>query len=496
MAIGDWRLAIGDWRLAIGDWRLAIGDYYDLFLLSSQSSVPSPQSPVLSPQSPSPMPKILRFVIVLLVLQPAWIFVVLLHSSANAAELIGRAILSADTFAPGPTTGLFKKTNRTTPFVNAQPVQGFSAAIAHVKKGVYQVISDNGFGAKANSPDYVLRMYAVEPNFSTGKVFPVNIQTGERLQSFNRQSFIELNDRNRKVNFSIVADLTSYPGSTNLVSSVIKDNRLLTGGDFDIESFRQINDGTFWIGDEFGPFLLHVGKNGELLDSPIPLPMFLKNDKLNFVKSPDHPDFTNLSDEKARVAAATLPGSRGFEGLASDSSGTKLYAMLEGALVQEPQKKRLSIYEFDLASKQYTGRIFPYLLENSSHAIGELTAINDVEFIVIERDNAQGDPNKPVFKTPAQFKRIYKINITKMNKEGFVEKELLVDFLKIRDPKGIGGEDTVNGIFTFPFVTIETVLPIDDTTLLVVNDNNYADTKGRNPDRIDNTEFILIKLDK
>lgn len=441
------------------------------------------------------MLKILFFVTVLLVLQPAWIFFVLLNSSVNAAELIGRAVLSADTFAPGATTGLFKKTNRTTPFINAQPVQGFSAAIAGSRKGTYLVISDNGFGAKANSPDYVLRIYAVEPDFTTGKVFPVNVQTGERLQSFNRQSFTELNDRNRKVNFSIVADLTSYPNSTNSVSKVIKDNRLLTGGDFDIESFRQINDGTYWFGDEFGPFLLHMGKYGELLDSPVPLPIFLKNEQLNFVKSPDHPDFTNLSDDKARVAAATLPGSRGFEGLALNSSGTKLYAMLEGALVQEPQKKRLLIYEFDLASKQYTGRIFPYLMEDDRHAIGELTAINDLEFIVIERDNNQGDPNKPAFKTPAKFKRLYKINITKTNKEGFVEKELLVDLLKIRDPKGIGGGDTVNGVFAFPFVTIETVLPVDNRTLLVVNDNNYADTIGRKPKQIDNTEFILIRLD-
>ncbi|KAF3887560.1 MULTISPECIES: esterase-like activity of phytase family protein [Nostocales] len=438
----------------------------------------------------------LKFVSVLLGLQPAWILVVLLNSSVNAAKLIGRAILNADTFAPGLTTGLFKKTNRTTPFVNAQPVQGFSGAIAASRKGTYLVISDNGFGAKANSPDYVLRLYAVEPDFTTGRVFPINIQTGERLQSFNRQSFIELNDRNRKVNFPIVADLTFYPNSTNSVSKVIKENRLLTGGDFDIESFRQINDGTYWMGDEFGPFLLHLGKDGELLDAPVPLPLFLKNDKLNFIKSPDHPDLANLADDEARVTAAILPGSKGFEGLALNSSGTKLYAMLEGALVQEPQKKRLLIYEFDLTSKQYSGKTFSYLMEDSSHAIGELTAINDREFIVIERDNTQGDPNKPAFKTPAQFKRLYKINITKMNKEGFLEKELLVDLLKIRDPKGIGGQDTVNGVFAFPFVTIETVLPVDDRTLLVVNDNNYADTRGRNPKQIDNTEFILIKLDR
>lgn len=72
----------------------------------------------------------------------------------------------------------------------------------------------------------------------------------------------------------------------------------------------------------------------------------------------------------------------------------------------------------------------------------------------------------------------------------------MVDLLKILDPQGIGGNATKNGIFTFPFVTIENVLPIDTKTLLVINDNNYADTIGRNPGQADNTEFIKIKLDK
>lgn len=60
---------------------------------------------------------------------PALILSLLLNSPALAAELVGRAVLPADTFAPGSTTGQFKKTNRTVPFINAQPVQGFSAVI-------------------------------------------------------------------------------------------------------------------------------------------------------------------------------------------------------------------------------------------------------------------------------------------------------------------------------------------------------------------------------
>lgn len=429
---------------------------------------------------------------------PALILSLLLNFPALAAELVGRAVLPADTFAPGSTTGQFKKTNRTVPFINAQPVQGFSAVIPGLKAGTYLVISDNGFGSKVNSPDNVLRIYALEPDFTTGQVFPVNLQTGERLKSFNRKSFLQLNDKRNLANFPIIASQKVYPGSNIPVSREIAKNRLLTGADFDTESFCRVSDGSYWIGDEFGPFLLHVGKDGELLDSPIPLPNFLAIGKLNFVKSPDNPEFANLPDDTARIAAANLGGSKGFEGLALNGSGTKLYAMLEGALKDDIVRSasRLLINEFDLATKQYTGKVFSYQLENPNYAIGDLTAINDNEFIVIERDNNQGDPNNPAFKTPAQFKRLYKINITNLDKQGFVKKELLVDLLKISDHKGIAGNLTKNSIFTFPFVTIENVLPIDARTLLVINDNNYADTIGRYPGRADNTEFIKIRLDK
>ena len=48
---------------------------------------------------------------------------------------------------------------------------------------------------------------------------------------------------------------------------------MLTGADFDIESLRVAPDGTLWIGDEFGPFLLHFdARPAALLHAPFPLP--------------------------------------------------------------------------------------------------------------------------------------------------------------------------------------------------------------------------------
>ena len=41
-------------------------------------------------------------------------------------------------------------------------------------------------------------------------------------------------------------------------------DRLLTGGDFDIESVRQDRRGDLWFGEEFGPYLLHTDRHGRL----------------------------------------------------------------------------------------------------------------------------------------------------------------------------------------------------------------------------------------
>lgn len=62
---------------------------------------------------------------------------------------------------------------------------------------------------------------------------------------------------------------------------------LLAGADFDIESMQRAPDGTFWFGEEFGPFLLHTDVTGKVLEAPIPLPDLANPGKE--VRSPQNP---------------------------------------------------------------------------------------------------------------------------------------------------------------------------------------------------------------
>ena len=182
--------------------------------------------------------------------------------SYDTVTLVKRAVLPADTFSAGTTsgTGLGKTqiNGQTVPFQLKQPVQGFSSMIRQ-SDGTYLAMADNGFGTLENSADFELRVYQLDPDFETH-------------QTINEQHAFTLSDPNKKIPFAI----------TNQFS----ENRVLTGADFDIESMQRAPDGTFWFGDEFGPFLLHTDTQGVLLEAPISLQV---NGKL--LRTALHPDF-------------------------------------------------------------------------------------------------------------------------------------------------------------------------------------------------------------
>ena len=104
-----------------------------------------------------------------------------------------------------------------------------------------------------------------------------------------------------------------------------------------------------------------------------------------------------------------------------------------------------------------------------------------------------GRAANPCRRAPPRFKKIFLIDLGHVDQNGIVLKSEVADLMNLSDPDDIGRTGT--GLFTFPFVTIESVIPLSPTTLGVLNDNNYPFSSGRNPGRPDDNEFILIRLD-
>jgi hypothetical protein len=400
-----------------------------------------------------------------------------------AGTLAGFAVMPADTFAPGPTSGQFASSanGRTLPLVDKQPVQGFSGVLPGPVAGTFTVMPDNGFGTKANSPDTLLRLYTLKPDFrhwngtglaGTAAVIPVDRESGDELPAFDERSMFSLRDPQGHLGFTTVADGELYPyagsgpGAADIpVDPAIRKQRLLTGWDFDIEAVRMDRKGRFWFGDEFGPFLVQTNAQGRVLQAEVALPG---------VMSPDNPHLGGGTPNLGR--------SRGFEGMAIDAAGKHLYTLLEGTVTGDPVGS-LRINRFHIASARYTGEQWLYKLEPQGTNIGDMTLVDDRRFLVIERNGTE---------TP-RFKKIYLIDLDVVDAQGFVVKTEVVDLMNIADPHDLNQD--AQATFTFPFVTIEDVLVLDATTLLVINDNNYPGS-SRDEGQPDPTEFLRIVLDK
>ncbi len=228
------------------------------------------------------------------------------------------------------------------------------------------------------------------------------------------------------------------------------------------------------------------------------------------VRSPDNP---------ARTTPATPGGlvdfqvrrSKGFEGMAASKDGSKLYALLEGALYDAATKTNenvggkdyLRVLAFDVKSESWTGRHWKYVLEANSNAIGDFNMIDNTTGLIIERDNGEGTSDKACpegqkridcFHDIAKFKRVYKVEFSNANVGGTMRKVGYIDLMNIADPAKLARKPLNNGVLTFPFFTIENVDVVDASHIIVGNDNNLPFSSSREPNKADDNELILLEV--
>ena len=416
------------------------------------------------------------------------------------ATLAGHAILAVDSTVPAPkdapqdlhVSGKYTTGNRVDELgkvegksadrptgmsvpINGQPLQGHSG-IKRMADGTYWVLTDNGYGNKVNSPDSMLYLTQYDIDFKTGKANPLKT--------------VFFHDPDKIIPFHIINESS--------------DKRYLTGSDFDPESF-QFADGALWVGEEFGPYLIKMDLDGKVLA------LFETEVDGKKVVSPDHYQVTTPGKPADKVSFQ-VNRSKGFEGMASSPDGSKLYPMLEGALWNEEKqdyenvagKRAARILEFDVKNQQWTGRSWLYVFEDNQNAIGDFNMIDDTHGLIIERDNGEGTADKACaegatdttncFNNLAKFKRVYRIEFSDKNQSTSVDKQAYIDLMNIKDLEGVAKKPLNNGVFTFPFFTIENVDVVDNEHIIVGNDNNYPFSSSREPNQADDNEFILLKV--
>ncbi|MCW2810844.1 MAG: glycerophosphodiester phosphodiesterase [Friedmanniella sp.] len=360
-------------------------------------------------------------------------------------RLVARAALSADYLAPGPQSGRLATpaNGRRGPFAG-QVIPGFSAAVDN-GDGTFWAQPDNGFGAKGNSADFLLRLYLVRPHWA---------RAGGGSGQVQILRYITLSDPDHLIGFDIVHQKTP--------------RRLLTGDDFDIESLQRGADGTLWIGEEFGPYLLHVDPRGRLLQAPVPFPLG---------GSPQNPELNG--------AAPVTRQSGGFEALAASASRRYLYPIVEKSLVGESDPRRRVISEFDTRTGRYTARTWSYHVDTDANLVADAQIVRG-DLLILERDDFDGDR--------AVTKRIYRTRLGRTDRDGTLTKTLVVDLLQLDNPAhlGAGGGWGTGDPYSFGYQSVETMVPLADGRLMIANDNNYPGNSARRPGTPDDTEMVII----
>lgn len=204
-----------------------------------------------------------------------------------------------------------------------------------------------------------------------------------------------------------------------------------------------------------------------MLDAPIALPG---------AKSPSSPDLKPGEQP-------TIQGSRGWEAVAASTDGRTLYPIVEGYRLDDTDQLRRYIYEFDVASKRYTGRSWAMKADGPTLQIGDAQAVSKTQLLVIERDDFEG--------ANARVKRVVRLDLDQTDAQGFVRKTQVLDLMRIRDPLNIG---KLGDPFTYPIQSLETIVPVSDDQLFVVNDNNFPDSNGRILGKSDDVEAILVHV--
>jgi hypothetical protein len=385
--------------------------------------------------------------------------------TAGAATLEGFARLTADTLMPGPDSGHFIEADESLdlPF-RGQPAQGFSAIVSNTDGG-YLTLVDNGFGSRNNSPDFLLRIYFLSPDFRS-----TNGGTGEIVI----EGFINLSDPAGFMPYPVTAErqCLGAPEPCIAVDPAVRSERLLTGADLDPESMQVSEDGSFWIGDELGPYLLHFDQDGILMESPIELHGLVSDSRPGALES-----------------TRTLRRSRGFESLALDPSADILYPMLEGALHSQPGQ--LNIYTFDIESRSYLNPSamepsFKYRPDPLATAVGTFKMVDEDTALVLERDSGEG--------SEAVHKKLYRVHFSVVDEAGFLVRTEVADLLNINDPLDLNADGETS--FGLPMTTLEGLVILDDGLVGIISDNNYPFGKARGEAAApEATEFILLRLD-
>jgi predicted extracellular nuclease len=227
------------------------------------------------------------------------------------------------------------------------------------------------------------------PNGSKVEPIPTFVPAIGKFKLVNGQAILEGEPIQLKA-----ADGTPYSGRVSTEATTGETITDLNGNvlspdlnGYDPEGLVALADGTFWVSDEYGPYITHFDATGKQIERLSP-----------------------FNGSLPAELAKRIPN-RGMEGLTITPDGSTLVGIMQSALQQSDlagyDAKKITILRiitYNIASHE----IHEYLtlLDNPNStktAVSEITALSNTTFLVDERDG-----NFP----PGSYKKLWKIDIS------------------------------------------------------------------------------------
>jgi hypothetical protein len=309
-------------------------------------------------------------------------------------------------------------------------------------------LPDRGFGDGTQdfSPRYQQFRVSITPDFSGTPTMAQDqikftLQLTDRFEHGKRGQFFTGHDADPS--FSLYP--RSYPGGVVqqfLGVDVVSPASLGKGKwSLDAEGLVRAKDGTFWISDEYGPTIYHFDKTGFLIET---------------LNTPEHilPKEGNTFGTRVRDFAASdlsissITGrpesgrndNRGLECLTITPDGRRLVSMLQSPAMQdsgsggtqrnESINCRILYFDIEPGSVTYGNVVQEYVyqvvvptvnnaatggtdVEKRATAVSEILAINDKQFLVLDRDGyGRGQTESPRDTFVPAFKKVTLVDVT------------------------------------------------------------------------------------
>lgn len=159
-----------------------------------------------------------------------------------------------------------------------------------------------------------------------------------------------------------------------------------SGRRLDPEGVRRSPRGTLWISEEYGPWIDEFSMDGVHLRRIAPPARFQ-------IATPDGDPARELPPHNARGRQPN----RGFEGLAISEDGSRLWAILQGPLIQdgalgmENERIGRNVRVLEVHPESGATREFVYTMNSAAAGISEVLSFEDRTLLVLERDGRAGE---------------------------------------------------------------------------------------------------------